>query len=207
MSKSTEENYAARKTPRQERAQVTLDSITQAARIILETKGYSHFTTNHVAEVAGVSVGTLYQYFPNKETIVYALIENTVSKASDKLRAKLLSMISEPIDVVMPAMIQLMLEVYREEEFVLVHLRHHVPQLEGLASELSTANFTFSSNAAYLKQHRPDLSDERSELVLFILENAITHNCMSYLTKGFPDITDEQFVDELSSMVVKYLTV
>jgi AcrR family transcriptional regulator len=52
-----------------------VDSILDAAARVLRKHGYEEATTNRVAEVAGVSVGSLYQYFPNKEALVHALIE------------------------------------------------------------------------------------------------------------------------------------
>ena len=51
-----------------------VDAILDAAATVLRTTGYDDATTNHVAEVAGVSVGSLYQYFPNKQALVDALI-------------------------------------------------------------------------------------------------------------------------------------
>jgi AcrR family transcriptional regulator len=63
-----------RKTPRQERSAVTCAAILEAAARILETSGSQGLTTNHVAALAGVSVGTLYQYFPAKEAILAALV-------------------------------------------------------------------------------------------------------------------------------------
>ncbi|MFZ5671037.1 MAG: TetR/AcrR family transcriptional regulator [Pseudomonadota bacterium] len=62
---------AARRSPRQARARATVDAVLEAATRILEAG--QPFTTNHVAERAGVSVGTLYQYFPNKAAILEAL--------------------------------------------------------------------------------------------------------------------------------------
>jgi len=61
----------ARRSPRQGRSKATVDAILEAATRILEAG--ETFTTNHVAERAGVSVGTLYQYFPDKTAIVHAL--------------------------------------------------------------------------------------------------------------------------------------
>lgn len=61
----------ARRSPRQQRARSTVDAILEAATRILEAG--EAFTTNHVAERAGVSVGTLYQYFPDKAAILHAL--------------------------------------------------------------------------------------------------------------------------------------
>ena len=63
-----------RKTPRQSRSQATCEAILEAAARILETEGGHRLTTNHVAARAGVSVGSLYQYFPGKQAILAELI-------------------------------------------------------------------------------------------------------------------------------------
>lgn len=61
---------APRKRPVQRRAHVTVDAILEAATYILVKDGWERFTTNAVAERAGVNIASLYQYFPNKEAIV-----------------------------------------------------------------------------------------------------------------------------------------
>lgn len=62
-----------RKRPHQQRSAATVDAILEAARI-LERKGLDALTTNAVAELAGVSIGSLYQYFPGKAAILAELI-------------------------------------------------------------------------------------------------------------------------------------
>jgi AcrR family transcriptional regulator len=62
-----------RKTPRQARSRATVDAIVTAGARVLDTRGWSGFTTNEVASVAGVSIGSLYQYFPNKMALVDAI--------------------------------------------------------------------------------------------------------------------------------------
>ena len=59
-----------RKIPRQKRAQQTVDAIVVAATRICRTQGYDATNVNEVARVAGVSVGSLYQYFPSKEALI-----------------------------------------------------------------------------------------------------------------------------------------
>lgn len=59
--------------PQQSRAEATVSAILEAAARILETKGSAGLNTNFVAQRAGVSVGTLYQYFPNKDALIVAL--------------------------------------------------------------------------------------------------------------------------------------
>ncbi len=69
-----------RKKPRQERSKFTVDMILEASVHVFEQRGYHKATTKHIAEHAGVSVGTLYQYFPNKESILCSLMEHHIQK-------------------------------------------------------------------------------------------------------------------------------
>src|SRR5690242_12366046 len=62
-----------RKAPRQARSQATVKAILDAAARVLVERGYAATTTNLVADRAGVSVGSLYQYFPNKDALIAAL--------------------------------------------------------------------------------------------------------------------------------------
>ena len=64
-----------RKSPRQARAKATVDAIIEATTQVLLEDGYDHFTTARAAERAGVSVGSLYQYFPNKAALASAVID------------------------------------------------------------------------------------------------------------------------------------
>lgn len=64
---------AMRKRPRQARSRATVEAIIQAGAQLLGARGWAGFTTNEVAEVAGVSIGSLYQYFPNKLALVDAI--------------------------------------------------------------------------------------------------------------------------------------
>lgn len=62
-----------RKEPRQARSRATVDAIVQAGAHILGERGWDGFTTNEVADIAGVSIGSLYQYFPDKRSLVEAI--------------------------------------------------------------------------------------------------------------------------------------
>lgn len=64
-----------RKQPVQARSEITVDALLEASVQVLLAVGYRKLTTTRVAERAGVSVGTLYQYFPNRESLIVAVIE------------------------------------------------------------------------------------------------------------------------------------
>lgn len=75
-----------KKTPGQRRSRATVDAILQAAAQILEKDGFRRLTTNRVAERAGVSISSLYQYFPNKQALVHELEHRLRSKAHAEIR-------------------------------------------------------------------------------------------------------------------------
>ena len=76
-----------RKQPRQMRSQFTVDAIFEATIQVLLSDGQRLMTTTRVAERAGVSVGTLYQYFPNKQALLYAVLEAHVTRVGDAVEA------------------------------------------------------------------------------------------------------------------------
>ena len=79
--------YAMRKQPRQRRAMATVDAILEGAARILVDTGYATASTNRIAEVAGVSIGSLYEYFPGKEVIFAELRRRRMAGWYAKLRA------------------------------------------------------------------------------------------------------------------------
>ncbi|WP_202730450.1 TetR/AcrR family transcriptional regulator [Achromobacter xylosoxidans] len=79
-----------RKSPRQQRSQQTVDTILQATARVLAEHGYAGTNTNRIAETAGVSVGSLYQYFPNKNALIAAL--------HDRHDKQMLALIDEVLD-------------------------------------------------------------------------------------------------------------
>lgn len=77
-----------RRVPRQQRSQATVEFILLAAARVFRAEGFAA-TTNRIAEVAGVSIGTLYEYFPHKQALLLALAEAHVATAESALQAAL----------------------------------------------------------------------------------------------------------------------
>jgi AcrR family transcriptional regulator len=72
---SDTDRMRARKTPSQTRSAQTVASILEGAALVLEQKGIADYTTNKIARRAGVSIGSLYQYFPTKDAVTMSLLE------------------------------------------------------------------------------------------------------------------------------------
>jgi AcrR family transcriptional regulator len=69
-----------RRRPSQARSRATVEALLEAAARVFETRGYAGATTNRIAERAGVSIGSLYEYFPNKDALLVALMERHIAE-------------------------------------------------------------------------------------------------------------------------------
>ena len=102
-----------RKVPRQDRARATVDAILIATRRLLIRSGYDSVTTNEVADVAGVSIGTLYQYFPSIDSIVTLLFQGLKEELQTALGVELVRVQRKPMDQVADGIVDSVLETYR----------------------------------------------------------------------------------------------
>lgn len=87
MARNAQTAFEPRKAPVQARSAVTVEAISEATIQVLLRDGTERLTTTRVAERAGVSVGTLYQYYPNKQSLLFALLEDHLGKVSSAVEA------------------------------------------------------------------------------------------------------------------------
>ncbi|MGH6649443.1 TetR/AcrR family transcriptional regulator [Aquabacterium sp.] len=87
-----------RKLPKQARARRTIEAIFEATAQLVDSEGAEALSTNKVAQKAGVSIGTLYQYFPTKEAIVVAMIAQERMRVMAELQSMLISAVKASRD-------------------------------------------------------------------------------------------------------------
>lgn len=97
MSAHAESTLKPRKQPRQARSQATVDVIFDATIQVLLADGLQKLTTIRVAERAGVSVGSLYQYYPNKQALLYAVLERHLGRICGAMEAAILPVHGTPL--------------------------------------------------------------------------------------------------------------
>src|SRR6516225_8057892 len=90
MKRNTKNASRRRRRPVQVRAKVTVDAMLDAAVRLLKRNGISSVTTNRVAETAGVSIGSVYQYFPNKHALFVALHTRHIEQVNDVIRRRIM---------------------------------------------------------------------------------------------------------------------
>jgi AcrR family transcriptional regulator len=88
-----------KKRPLQARSRTTYESLLDAAARLLEQRGYAALTTNHVADAAGVAIGSLYEYFPSKEVIVAEVVRRTMAEVAQEVGESFRSAIEQHFEL------------------------------------------------------------------------------------------------------------
>lgn len=196
-----------RKKPQQERSRETLDCILEGAAQVFESHGYAAGTTNRIAERAGVSVGSVYQYFPNKDAILVGLIERHIEESRAILAPVVLDAISRnaPLKEGLGAVLDAMAAIHRERpnlHRVLFEESPRPPELRAQLDELEEQ--AIAALSAYL-EGSPEVSvpDSRTaaRLIATVLEGATHRIAIS----DVPDSEWEATARETVRMLVAYL--
>jgi AcrR family transcriptional regulator len=101
-----------RRRPKQRRAIQTVDAVLDAVVRVLKREGFHALTTNRIAEVAGVSIGSIYQYFPDKSAIFTALHQRHVEQIDRMVESKLVEYAASPLDDLIRAMVEAMVDAH-----------------------------------------------------------------------------------------------
>jgi AcrR family transcriptional regulator len=102
-----------RKGPSQRRSRLTVDALIEATARILIKEGYDRASTNKIATKAGVSIGSLYQYFPSKEALVAAVIERHARELSQVVSNAVLKVGARPIEIGVRELVAAAIDAHR----------------------------------------------------------------------------------------------
>jgi AcrR family transcriptional regulator len=195
-----------RKTPRQERSRATVDAILSATARLLVNRGFDRTTTNQVAADAGVSVGSLYQYFPSKEALVGALMERHVEEMNAAIFVELDRVRGQPLPDVARAMVQLMIRAHAVDPDLHRVFMEQVPRTGRMARLRTFEQTVYQAIVAFLRAREDEIVVDDVELAAFMIVasvEAITHGAVLYQPER---LRDDRLVDELSALIVRYLT-
>ncbi|HEY1690827.1 MAG TPA: TetR/AcrR family transcriptional regulator [Polyangiaceae bacterium] len=194
-----------RKKPRQQRSQATVDCILDATARVLCTTGYDRASTNRIALAAGVSVGSLYQYFPSKEALVAGLVERHTGQMTSLVKGKLAEVASAPVDVAVRTMIDAMFAAHAVDPKLHKVLIEQVPRIGKLEEVVGVEREVESLVEVFLEARRGDIRRTRIPAVAFVLcrvVEAVTHAAV-LAELGEP--RRSEVAEELTDMLLGYL--
>jgi AcrR family transcriptional regulator len=197
-----------RKTAAQDRSRATVDALVEATARILVKEGFDKASTNRIAELAGVSVGSLYQYFPGKEALVAAVIERHQLQITQTVRGELAAVLTQPLEKGVRRLVALAVEAHRVDPKLHRVLAEQIPRVGKLEDLETFSRENFTLFRTYLESRRSELGVDDLELASFVCVTtieALTHNAVLHHPKMLSRETMETLIDEAARLVTGYL--
>lgn len=192
--------------PKQQRSKATVEAIIEAAFICVADKGLHNTTTRHIAEVAGISVGSLYEYFANKEMIFEAMQQHMVAEVV----AMIQPLIPEIVRMSVPDAIRVILRNFeafllKNDERYLKCARYAVQTEIGdylqpvakILSELAMQHILHNPENVRLR-HIPAMT--------YIFINGGIYSVLRHLSDPHPPVSFEELTEGLATMVGHYVS-
>lgn len=198
----------ARRQPRQERAKVTAAAILRAAVEVIDDVGWARASTNRIARRAGVSIGSLYQYFDSKETILEKLLEQHHEAVDQVLATALARYQASPgraVDDALRELFRALIQAHRDDPVLTRVLASDVPRHRALSAHGADSE-RFAGLLKQLLERRPDVRVRETNAAAFLLvttAEALTR----WVAHDAPATLDtDVLIEEIVAMLSGYVT-
>ena len=208
----SDQRFRPRKAPRQPRAHETRARILDAARATFAAHGYAAGTTNRIAAAAGLSVGSLYQYFPNKDAILVELVmahieagDAVLARAVDDAVARHAPALPPLADLVRSA-VDALVELHATDRRLHRVLFEEAPRPAALLARLHAVQEAAVGRVAGLLAGHPEVRAPDVAVAARMAVDTVEALVHRVVTDGESGIPDDRFRHELARLVVGYLT-
>jgi len=191
--------------PRQERSKATYDAIIEAGFICVADRGTSGTTTRHIADAAGIGVGSLYEYFANKEEIFQTMNQRFIAEVAAMLRALVAPLARMPIDEAVKLML------HRLEAFLNGNNQRYLKCTRealhvGRNGQLQPVTQVLSEIAMQYVMYHPEVTRiRRLPVMLYVFINGGIFAIVQHLSNPHPTMTFDELSEGLAAMVGHYV--
>lgn len=182
-----------------------MEAILSAAKKLLVKDGYELTTTNRVAELAGVSIGSLYQYFPSKAALVQALIQRHMAKMLEVLASTAAAGQTSTVEQATRTVIRAVFAAHRVNPKLHRVLIEQMPRIDKIDNIDHFETETQRLVEGFLTSHHAELRPKNVKLAARVALLAVRGVTLWTVMRSPAQLADEDFIDEISDMVVRYL--
>lgn len=198
--------FDPRKRPVQERSRRTVERILDAAARVFAAQGYASGTTDRIAAAAALSVGSLYQYFPNKDSILAALLERHVDEATSMLGRLEAAAAGQPLATVVGAFVAAMVELHMIEPRLHAVLFEESPRPAHLQNRLWAIRAGLAARLAARLRGDPSVTVPDPDLAALLVVDTVEGLTHGYVLHGEEMADEAAYVGEVTRLVLRYLT-
>ena len=193
----------ARRRPKQRRARETVEAILDAVTKILKREGSQALTTNRIADVAGVSIGSLYQYFPDKRAIFIALHRRHIEQIDRLLERTLVEHATSSLEDLMRALVNAMIDTHSGDpefyQLLMVEVPHRADGSQDFAVRLDGA---FRLAIAAKGRSR---TENELDKAAFVVANMMDGLCHGAVLRRPAKVSLREAKDEIVRALLAYL--
>jgi AcrR family transcriptional regulator len=194
-----------RKSPDRGAGREIVGAIVESAMRILSAEGYERLTTNRIAKAAGVSIGSLYQYFPSKQAVLAAIAKVLEGRALEIM----MHVFNESVERDVRDLTRSLVRELAGERLGHMNMRReildHVPRIWVNDASRAVDDQVGAFLARYIAEH-PALPKPNPALSAFLVMHAVEATLEAAVARRPELLTSEEFFDELSELVSAYLT-
>ncbi|OSY35359.1 MULTISPECIES: TetR/AcrR family transcriptional regulator [Pseudonocardia] len=197
-----------RREPRQERSRQMVERIVEAGREVLVTRGYDGASTNRIAAAAGISPGSLYQYFPGKDAVLAEVLDRYLDAMEARVSRAFLDALSGapgPESGTAPAVratLEALLDAFAEQPDLVRVIAEQLPRAPGGRRAAFAGRIDDLVATALLSRGAADTGTVRA--AAWTVVRTVEHLATSYLLES-PDFGRDVVLDELTALVSGYL--
>jgi len=182
-----------------------VDRILDAGQDMLIAHGYDGASTNRIAAAAGISPGSLYQYFPNKDAIAAAVIDRYSDQLSERVAARVSERLSRPAPDYVRESIAALLDALDVHPEFLRAVMEQTPRLGAGSKLIAFEQRIGELTKAYLTINKNQIRSGGSyDTAAWMLVRMVEHLCVRYILDQ-PSIDRDEFIDEITVMALSYL--
>lgn len=194
-----------RKKPQQERSRQMVETLIEATARVIAKKGLDGTTTPSIAEAAGVSVGSLYQYFDGKEALVAALLEKMVGDLTRILDTQAAQGPQLSLREITKTSLMLTMAFMHSNEGLYLELArnwHRLP-VNRIADVLE--QYIFDAGRLYFLEHQAKYPVRDLSVRLYITYNSALFTLMRTVSQESSRFSKEAVVEGLTDMITAYI--
>jgi AcrR family transcriptional regulator len=197
-----------RKQASQTRSRATVDALVEATARILVRDSFDRASTNRIAAEAGVSIGSLYQYFPSKEALVAAVIDRHKKELMQVARGTLAEVAALPLEQAVRQLVTVAIKAHRFDPKLHRVLAEQIPRTGKLKDVEAFDRGNLALFRSYLEGHRDEVRTVDLEMAAFVCVTsieALTHTAVLYHSEILDGEAMETLIGEATRLVVRYL--
>lgn len=200
-AKERKKNKIVVKNPTQERSRQTVATILDACAKLLITEGFYSITTDKIAKEAGVSIGSLYQFFGNKESVVQALVKNIMEEDKALFTEKIRTLIHLPIQERLPQITNAAIETAKRN----AELRAKISTIQYYVTDQNYIAETYDFFQKHIQEALPVIPGRDNQKVSYLLVHTFVGLMNTLAIRNPADLQDPELAKEVSNLFVSYL--